>query len=272
MNTKIYVLFIISYCFSCIPMAEATQLDSRLQKNLYIVFDGSGSMTNSKCSGKQRKIDVAKDALVTFLKTIPEDYNCGLFVFDKQGSREIYPFSSIDRQQLISIIQSIKAGGSTPLGNAIDQAKQAIVQQKQKQLGYGEFILLIVTDGEADNKRKLPAHVKPVTDEGIVIQVIGFCLGQTHSLKQNVHKYREANSPQELETALQDVLGEAETFTDLSEFEYLSLDEPLESDAIPDEQTAPARDKKPAVMTNLVYVIVLVFLIIFISRAMKKKK
>jgi len=115
-------------------------------------------------------------------------------------------------------VDSIRAGGKTPLCAAIETSRQKLAQQQKKQLGYGEYTLLVVTDGEANNKNALPKIVQKATNEGIVVQVIGFCLASTHSLKSQVHKYREANSPEELQSAFESVLGEAEEFSDISEF------------------------------------------------------
>jgi len=200
-------------------IVTAESSDQRLAKNLYIVFDGSGSMWQQKCAGGDYKINVAKNALLTFLSSVPSEYNLGLFVFDDKGSREIYQLGTINRATLSDRVKSIFAGGKTPLCNALDQASRVMGEQKKKQLGYGEFTVLVVTDGEADNIQALPVHVQKLTDQGITIQVIGFCLDTEHSLKRMVHKYREANSADELSAAMEAVLGEADTYTDMHTFE-----------------------------------------------------
>ncbi|MBN2383973.1 VWA domain-containing protein [bacterium] len=197
---------------------EAGEVDLRLTKNLYIIFDASGSMWQQKCAGGDYKIHIAKNALITFLSNVPSSYNLGLYVFDDHGPREMYPLGTIDRSRFKKELSRIFAGGKTPLGKAIDYACQVLNKQKDLQLGYGEYTLLVVTDGEADDMAALPAQVERVTDHGIIIQVIGFCLESEHSLKRLVHKYREANSPDELASALQAVLGEAEQYSDLGVF------------------------------------------------------
>ncbi|MFC1850994.1 VWA domain-containing protein [candidate division CSSED10-310 bacterium] len=154
---------------------DAAPVDQKLSHNLYIIFDASGSMFQIDCSGGQRKIKVAKEAIITFLAKVPPQFNLGLHVFDEKGSREIYPLGNINRQELVDKVKNIRAGGKTPLCAAIDASRKALLKQKQKQLGYGEYTMLIVTDGEANRKQALPSFVQKATDEGFVVQVIGFC-------------------------------------------------------------------------------------------------
>lgn len=261
----ILVLFV--YFFSSITFAEE---DIRLQKNLYIIFDGSGSMGIKKCSGNQRKIDVAKEALITFLKTVPNDYNVGLYVFDKKGSREVVPISRLNKELLIATTEKIRNGGSTPLCASIERAKEALLKQKEKQLSYGEYTMLIVTDGEANQVSRLPSIVKPVTDSGITIQVIGFCLGKTHSLKFMVNKYREANSPEELKAALKNVLGEANEFTDMSSFEYFATDDlnAATQQQVAGKEVSHNQHKNPISNT---LILIIIFLIVFFTYFIMKK-
>jgi Ca-activated chloride channel homolog len=196
--------------------------DVRLTKNLYIILDASGSMYQKKCAGGDMKINVAKQALITFLSSIDEETNVGLYTFDEKGPHEIVSLGPVDRVSLIGKIKEIKAGGFTPLAESIDAARNVLLGQKEKQFGYGEYTLLIVTDGESTSSRPLAGSVTQTTEKGIVVQVIGFCLEGAHSLKSLVHKYREANSPDELKSALEAVLGEAEEYRDNKEFESLS--------------------------------------------------
>ena len=54
------------------------------KRNYYVVLDASGSMDERKCSGDERKIDVAKRALLQFAQIVPADANLGVLVFDEQ--------------------------------------------------------------------------------------------------------------------------------------------------------------------------------------------
>lgn len=238
--------------------------DVRLTRNLYIIFDGSGSMRSSKCSDSQSKIDVAKQAFSLFLTTIPDDMNCGLYVFDSGGMREVEPLQKINRERLLATVNAIEAGGSTPLTESIEAARKALLAQKERQLGYGEYTMLIITDGEANNVSTLPSEVKPSTDAGIVVQVIGFCLDSSHSLKQLAHIYREANSPQELQKALTEVLAEAETFPDPGEFDATLIDQlgSPPQDSVGPDSDAPEKNSSGTGFP-LVMALLTVFIVIF---------
>lgn len=201
-----------------LPASESTT-DWRLTRNLYIILDASGSMYERKCTGGDMKINVAKQALVTFLGSVDDATNLGFYTFDERGPHEVIPLGKVDRASLIERIKAIRAGGNTPLPESIDAARTALLKQKNEQLGYGDYTLLVVTDGESTSRRSLAEPVRLATENGIVVQVIGFCLDGAHSLKSLVNKYREANSPEELKSALQAVLGEAESYQDSREFE-----------------------------------------------------
>ena len=58
--------------------------DPRLDSNLAVVFDGSGSMTG-------KPIETAKTSLVSFLRSVPEGWNVGVVVFDKGAAMPSAP-------------------------------------------------------------------------------------------------------------------------------------------------------------------------------------
>ena len=68
------------------PFVSDKQKDSALAgnlltKNFVVILDGSGSMNDSGCSDGERKISVAKKAIVEWAKTIPSGSNLGLVTF-----------------------------------------------------------------------------------------------------------------------------------------------------------------------------------------------
>lgn len=178
--------------------------------NYYVVFDGSGSMADTACGSGGRKIVIAKQALKHFIQKVPEGANIGLYVFDDRGTREVATLGS-DRETIIRKIDEVKASGSTPLGESIEAGNRALTQQAQRQLGYGEYDLVVITDGQADDEGHLNRAVDNVlVGSPIVIHTIGFCIGEGHSLnRKGKTLYYAANSEQELNTGLQQVLAEA---------------------------------------------------------------
>jgi Ca-activated chloride channel homolog len=179
--------------------------------NYYLVFDGSGSMEESGCSDSFDKIDVAKRAVSAFLQRVPTDANVGLYVFDQEGLNERVALGQADRGRLQREVMAIDAGGGTPLRSAVRAGYDALRRQAQTQLGYGEYHLVVITDGEANDGEEPDDVVDELLAESpINLHTIGFCIGEGHSLNRPGESlYRAANSPSDLEKGLDAVLAEA---------------------------------------------------------------
>jgi len=184
-----------------------------IQRNYFFVLDASGSMSERKCSGEERKIDVAKRALLQFAQQLPADANLGGLVFDQQGVHSLIPIGTYEPATLRRALATVSAGGNTPLAQAIRQAYAALTQRALSQLGYGEYHLIVVTDGEATGEDPRDIVDRLIAESPVVLHTIGFCIGDNHSLNQAGRTiYHAANSPRELEQGLQDVLAESPTF------------------------------------------------------------
>ncbi len=193
---------------------------SSTKRNIYIVFDGSGSMNNRLQQGANQqfknKIDGAKWAVNEFMQTIPDDINLGLFVFDAQGVREVVPLAALDRAAFLSAIRDVRAAGGTPLGESIKAGVDALMKKYQEQLGYGEYRLIVVTDGEASGS-SIAEAVDYAQDFGVPIYTIGLDVNEQHSLRANSRQFFSAKSFEELKKGLIDSAAESETF-DANEF------------------------------------------------------
>jgi Ca-activated chloride channel homolog len=175
--------------------------------NIYVVFDGSRSM-NDRCDGKS-KIEGAKDALRTFMGQVPNDVNMGLYVFDSRGDREVVPLGTGSRGQYFTAIENINDGGGTPLAEAIRHGTNSLVAQYKRQLGYGEYRLVVITDGQADSLESAALYAARY---GWPIYTIGLCLKGDHELKRYSVTYTAANDYAALQQGLQDTLGELDNF------------------------------------------------------------
>ncbi len=196
--------------------ADATvePLERRSAKNYYIVFDGSGSMESMECADNQKKITVAKKAVQEFAAKIPNDANIGLAVFDGQGLSERLPLGTENRPQFFSQIDGISANGGTPLKSAVSLASKKLAQQAARQMGYGEYHLVIVTDGDpSEGEDPRPAVEALLANSPTLLHTIGFCIGENHALNQKGRVfYVSATSPEELRQGLTEVLAEATSF------------------------------------------------------------
>jgi hypothetical protein len=191
-----------------------------LARNYYVVLDGSGSMREQKCSGSVNKYRASKAALRKFADTVPADANLGLLAFDYAGVSERTPLGVNNRKAFFASLEAVRADKNTPLRNAVALGLKALERQARRQLGYGEYHLVVVTDGEADKDQRPGRVVDYIVDRTpIVIHTIGFCIGEQHSLNQPGRTiYKAADNPAELGQGLQEVLAEAETFV-LDRFE-----------------------------------------------------
>jgi uncharacterized protein YegL len=191
--------------------------DLLFARNYYVVLDASGSMTERGCSGDLPKIDAARNALAAFAESLPANANLGLQVFDARGVREQIPLATgeANRAKFKTVLSAVRAGGGTPLHTAITQAYARLEQQGSRQLGYGEYHLVVVTDGEASDGQDPTGAVRLILDRSpIVLHTIGFCIGPKHSLNQPGRIiYRAADNPQQLREHLSDVLAEAPAFS-----------------------------------------------------------
>jgi Ca-activated chloride channel homolog len=186
-----------------------------LARNYYIVFDASGSMSETRCADGNTKIDAARAAITAFAESLPADANLGLLAFDGGGIRERLPLAHVDQAGVQHVVESIYPGGVTPLRSAVAKAYEAITEQGKRQLGYGEYHLVVVTDGEFNPGSENPADiVNQILDRSpVVIHTIGFCIGVQHSLNQEGRTfYKAANNPGELKQGLDDVLAESPSF------------------------------------------------------------
>lgn len=184
-------------------------------RNFYVVLDGSGSMTERACQGPGRKMDQAKQALAVFSKAVPANANLGLAVFDGRGLRERVALGTDNRKPFLREVEITAPSGGTPLRAALELARTKIEEQARRQLGYGEYTLVIVTDGEASTGQDPRAVVNDMLARSpIIVHTIGFCISDRHSLNQPGRTvYKAANDRAELERGLEAALAEAPSFT-----------------------------------------------------------
>jgi hypothetical protein len=191
-------------------------LDSLLtRRNFYFVFDGSGSMNESRCTGGwSSKLKIAKQAIVDFEGNLKPEDNLALFVFDHAGCSERVPLGNgkENRAEFETQVQAVSADNGTPLYEAIQSGFEKLEEQRKKQLGYGEYHIVVVTDGEANG---IPENglIDRINKTPIIVHTIGFCLGEGHSLNQPGKTYYvDAKNSEEIKKGLRDVLAESEKF------------------------------------------------------------
>jgi hypothetical protein len=186
----------------------------RFAKNYYVVLDASGSMNGTGCSGNLTKFNAARSALLEFARSIAPEANLGLQIFDAGSVRERLALGVGNRERFNEALRGAVANGTTPLQSSIRQAYARLREQGARQLGYGEYHLVMVTDGEADRGEDPSDVVNALLAESpVVLHTIGFCIGENHSLNQPGRTlYRAADNPAQLRAGLAEVLAEAPAF------------------------------------------------------------
>lgn len=181
---------------------------SAADQNVVVVLDDSGSMDEGMGRG-QRKMDAAKDALLSVLEKLPDQAHVGVLALNSRiaGSSWIVPLGPVDRASTRQRIASIRAGGSTPLGAAMKVAADALLEKRRREV-YGNYRLLIVTDGEAGDQELVDRYLPDIKARGLITDVIGVKMRGDHSLATQVHSYRRADDPGSLAQAIAEVFAE----------------------------------------------------------------
>ncbi|MBI2422696.1 MAG: VWA domain-containing protein [Candidatus Hydrogenedentes bacterium] len=178
-------------------------------EHVVIILDGSGSMSDP-IDDNGNKMDAAKSALKEVLKQIEPGTEVGLLVFSSHSPAGPwhYPLGKLEIDRLIGAIDRVQAGGGTPLGEFIKRGADTLIETRKQQFGYGAYRLLIVTDGEATDMDVMLRYAKEVTSRGISMDVIGVKMDRQPALSKLARSYREANNPESLARAIEDVFAE----------------------------------------------------------------
>lgn len=208
---------------------------SAADQNVVVVLDDSGSMDEGM-RGRIRKMDAAKGALLSVLENLPDEAHVGVLALNSRvkGSPWIAPLGPVDRALIKQQIGSVRAGGATPLGAAMKEAADALLEKRKKDV-YGDYRLLIVTDGEAGDQQLVDQYLPAIKARGLITDVIGVNMKGDHSLATQVNTYRRADDPDSLAQAIAEVFAEtSDDSGDAGESDYDLLS------GLPDEVAAAA--------------------------------
>jgi len=148
-------------------------------KNLEIILDLSGSMKLPL--GKSTRIATARKVLRDVVAKIPDDFNVGLRVYGhRYGSRQketctdselVWPIQKLNRQRLLSIVESKQPRGETPLVYSVLQTATDL-----RTVGGGSVIL--ITDGEESCHGDMAAAARELKASGVDVnlKILGFTL------------------------------------------------------------------------------------------------
>jgi len=146
--------------------------------DLEIILDCSGSMAGI-VDGRS-KMDIAKESLNSVVNSIPDGSYVGFRAYghislrsqkDCTDSELIFPIKAINKQELISKINSLQPKGWTPIEYSLNQARNDFPVTQE----YGKVIIL-VSDGEETCGGDPCAAVKRMLNEGfqVTVNTVGF--------------------------------------------------------------------------------------------------
>ncbi len=185
-------------------------------QHVVVVLDNSGSMNESIGNNRRtNRMQAAKRALTMVIQSLPADTQIGIVTLNppslarRENNRWIVPLGPLDKQEAIQSIQTLQARGATPLGTYMKIGADDLIRARAHD-HYGTYRLLVVTDGEANDKHLVERYLPDIMGRGIQVDVIGVNLRARHSLATKVHTYRNANDPESLTKAIQEVFAETD--------------------------------------------------------------
>jgi Mg-chelatase subunit ChlD len=187
--------------------------DAMQAEHVLILLDASGSM-NSHMEGPDpartiTRMDAAKQAIAKVIEGFPTGVRIGLLVFSSRDGREwVYPLGPMDKARFRAGLMSIRAHGGTPLGDFMEKAVNALLAKRLELKGYGDYRLVVVTDGEGEDPERMDAAATQLLSRGISLDVVGVQMSEAHALSAKAHSYREAGDMAGLETAIRAILAE----------------------------------------------------------------
>lgn len=199
----------LSLCSIMIGLVAWPEMLLAADQSVVVVLDDSGSMNSPMRGESSQKMDVAKTALLKVLSDIPDGAEVGVLALNSSANQSnwIVPLGPVDRESIKNQIARIRAEGSTPLGDAMKTAADALLAAREKNV-YGTYRLLIVTDGEASDQILVDKYLPEINSRGLTTDVIGVDMNGQHSLARQVNTYRRANDPETLVQAIAQVFAE----------------------------------------------------------------
>ncbi|WP_112271051.1 VWA domain-containing protein [Lentzea terrae] len=153
---RVLVGFLIGALLTLVSSVAAFAAPSR---GVVVVLDTSGSMAPDR-------IVVARQAIATYVGSLPPDVQVGLVTFSTQPSLVMAP--TADRSALLGALNTVQAKGDTSLFDAVPVGLSAL-------RGISERRMVIVSDGEDTASRStVDSTVGALSGSGVPTDVIGF--------------------------------------------------------------------------------------------------
>ena len=195
-------------------VATGERIPQLAPPQLVLMLDASGSM-KEKVKGR-RKIDIAKGALVQFIKGLPDGLPVAMRVFghriregqpgDCQDSELVVPLAPLDKPRLLRKVLAIQALGTTPLADSIRQLAGDFGTAP------GEKWVLLITDALEWCGGNPGAEVSGLRAKGFNVKllIVGFALDHEaaeRELRQLGDRFIHAKDGEALRGAIEQALA-----------------------------------------------------------------
>ncbi|WP_342032472.1 vWA domain-containing protein [Mesobacillus boroniphilus] len=198
------------------PTKAEGEEETKTSERAIILLDASSSMLQQ--AGGSVKMEIAKDAVKSFAKTIGQSSEVSLVVYGHKGSdsdadkvvsctgiEEVYPMGKYEKEDFHGAVHSFESKGWTPLASAIQKAGEISG-------GYdGNTTIYIVSDGaetcDGDPIQASKDLIAKNADSSV--NIIGFDVdSKTENQLKAVAEagngeYFKANNPEELKNTIQ---------------------------------------------------------------------
>ncbi|MBI3073573.1 MAG: VWA domain-containing protein [Deltaproteobacteria bacterium] len=171
---------------------QVTSPDDRFPPAVEILLDMSGSMRERISDGnrKRRKVEIARDVLRDFVRSVPDGRRIGLRVYGHDSpvrdrncrdSRLLFPLDApLDRSRreyLSNLLNNLHPSGWTPIAFALRAAQSDIPIQKGRRAG----VIVLVSDGDETCGGDPCAAARALAHEtggDVRVHVVGFRLAR----------------------------------------------------------------------------------------------
>ncbi len=196
-------------------------------QKVVVILDNSSSMNEIIEKNQKSRMRVAQDSLATVLHSVNDETLVGVLLLN--GTKEfptgwVMDVSKVQKQELIDRIYRVRPNGGTPLGAAIKKASDRLLRLKKDEK-YGEYKLLILTDGESTDS--IEHNLFESMGRGLGVDAIGLDMSKEHVLATKIDNYQSASEEKQLSLALESSFAEVKSSDNLQDFELLA--------SIPDE-------------------------------------
>jgi uncharacterized protein YegL len=194
-----------------------SQETSSVAPVVVIVLDDSGSMRDKMQTdqGKEPRMQVAQQALKKLVQQLPDNTQLGLLLMNGASNQDgwLVPLGPLEKAKTVALIDQVRANGGTPLGQSMKTAMEQLLAARAVR-PIGDYRLIVVTDGEATDRRVLDRYLPEIIARGIVVDVIGVDMKSDHTLASKSHTYRRANDASSFESALIEIFAESNQAAD----------------------------------------------------------